>query len=173
MAARKSLGFWVPRTLDPEVSRHRACWAYLSGCGLPKIVIYAAYFHDSEGPSQRNCAILEAIGGHIADHNLGWCVGADFNMEPETIANTGLLEAIGGRIAAGAESTGTCTAATPASNIDFFIVDRRLQDALAEVRIITNSTLTTHRSIRLHWKPKMHEIRIRTLKTKELPQPEW
>ena len=121
----------MPKTENHVVSNHRACWAYLSGCGLPKIVIYAAYFHDSEGPSQRNCAIIESIGGHNADHNLGWCVGADFNMEPKTLANTGLLEAIGGRVAAGADGIGTCTAAIPASNIDYSIVDRRLQDALA------------------------------------------
>ena len=126
------------------VSSHRGGWAYLSGCGLPKIVIYAAYFHDSEGPPQRNCAILEAMGGHITDHNLGWCVGADFNMEPDTIANTGLLGAIEGRVAAGPASTGTCTAATPASNIDYFMVDRRLWDVLEEVKIITNITLKTH-----------------------------
>ena len=37
------------------------------------------------------------------------------------------------------------------------------------MRIITNSTLKTHRPVRLHWKPKMQEVRIRTLKTKKLP----
>ena len=81
---------------------------------------------------------------------MGWCVGADFNMEPDTIASTGLLGAIGGRIAAWPANTGTCTAATPASNIDYLIVDRRLQDALGEVEIITNSTLKTHRPVRLN-----------------------
>ena len=165
IAARKSLGLWVPKNSNQLVSEHRACWAYLSGCGLPKIVKYAAYLHDSEGPLQRICRILEAIGGHITDHNSGRCVGADLNMEPDRIASTGLLGAIGGRIAAGFASIGTCAAATPASNIDCFIVDRRL----GEVRIITDSTLKTHRPIRLHWKPKMEEIRIRMLKTKKLP----
>ena len=72
-------------------------------------------------------------------------------------------------MAAGPASTGTCAEATPASNIDYFIVGRRLQDALGEVKIITNSTLKTHRPVRLYWKPKMEEIRIRTLETKKLP----
>ena len=71
-------------------------------------------------------------------------MGADFNIEPETIADTGLLEATGGRIATAAASTATCIAATPASNIDHFM------------------------PVWLHWKPKMQEIRIRTLRTKKL-----
>ena len=72
-------------------------------------------------------------------------VGADFNMEPKTIADTGLLSTIGGRIAAGPEEIGTCTAATPASNIDYFIVDKRLQDVLSSVRVVTTSALKTHK----------------------------
>ena len=43
--ARKSLGLWAPKMSNQVMSNHRACWAYLSACGLPKIVIYAAYSH--------------------------------------------------------------------------------------------------------------------------------
>jgi len=164
IVARRQMGLWTPEGEQPVVVNHRVCSAMLSASGLPSIMVYAAYLHDSEGPTERNCGILEAIDHHKSKHNLGWVVGADFNMEPKTIADTGLLNVMGGRVAAGPEEIGTCTAATPASSIDYFIVDSRLQSVLSSVSIVTTSALKTHRPVQLKWKPNPQEVRVETLK---------
>ena len=82
IVARKQLGLWTPKGEQPVVVKNRVCWVLLSACGLPRIMVDAAYLYDSEGPVERICSILEAINHHSSTHNLGLCVGTQDHGGP-------------------------------------------------------------------------------------------
>eukprot|EP00973_Karenia_brevis_P042644 5902334-Karenia_brevis.AAC.1 len=70
------------------------------------------------------------MGNKSMKEKLIWIAGADWNMFPETLAETGAVEAIRGRLLAGPSTIGTGTAAIPPSNLDYFMCDQKLQPLL-------------------------------------------
>ena len=83
-------------------------------------------------------------------------------MPAGTLWGSGWAQRLGAVLVTAEGHTCTANPLNP-SNIDYFVTDRRLQDALG------NIALRTHRPVRFYWKPKMEEIRIRTLRVKKLP----
>ena len=62
------------------------------------VYIISAYFWCSEGASQRNLALLQAIARHVRQLHGPWILAADFNFPPSLLEGTGWPRLVEGYI---------------------------------------------------------------------------
>ena len=85
--------------------------------GVPAFVAASAYLKTGiGGAAPYNLQLLEFVG------QVPWLLGADFQLSPQALADTRFPEAARAKIVADMNPVGTCTNATGASIIDFFVL---------------------------------------------------
>ena len=106
------------------------------------VALINAYFYTTEGLSERNWAILGAIG--IFTHSLGipWILAADFNMSPDVIAASGWLESVAGSLVFPQDVT--CHAKGAGSIIDYFVVSSNIKPLVKSIRTKKATTNKVH-----------------------------
>ena len=105
--------------------------------------LISAYFRCSEGASQYNLDLLQAIGKVVRQLHGPWLLAADFNFPPSILRNTGWLGLVGGHIVA--TNAATCKGAED----DYFVVDLRLKSAVLGIALVNDTGAGPHSAVRL------------------------
>ncbi len=111
-------------------------------------------------------------------------VGADYNMQPQTLVGTGLLAELGADVVAAANPRGTCRTRTAARNYDYFLAGGQVKGIIESVRTIEGSGNKTHTPVQLALQPQataLKALHLRSpprLPTERVfgplpPPPEW
>ena len=139
--SRKCFALDKSNGLELAEDPHRAKFAASSvadGC-----LLISLYLKDGEGMSPYNRALLEGLAAELARTDKQWIIGADANMSPQALAESGWVDMVGGHIIA--PDLPTCTSDT----FDFFIVSSELRKAVHGVQVITNASSFPHSPVRL------------------------
>jgi len=86
--------------------------------GLCRIVVYAAYFVCGVGWSALNRDLADIIARHCIGHGRPWIIGADWNMDPDELAQTGFPDNISATILAPTNED-TCVSPGCSRTLDF------------------------------------------------------
>jgi hypothetical protein len=158
IVAPRSVG-WAPPANDgrwdwsPIRSPGRVTAAWLEAgtkCGL---LLVSLYLWTSEGMSARNLGLLEQALVTASRHGSPWIIGMDANVSPEalTVAASRLLERFGAVVKNAGEATFSPGRGAP-SELDFFLVDCRIADAVEKVEIELAIPSRPHKAVRLDLK---------------------
>eukprot|EP00973_Karenia_brevis_P048836 6774687-Karenia_brevis.AAC.1 len=109
------------------------------------IDIMCGYLHTGEGLGARNAAILAEVSRYVSITGRPFVMGADWNMSVDMLARSRWLRSVNGIIVAGPASVGTCTSATPASNIDFFVIHASLRHLVHGAATSITASTKPHR----------------------------
>ncbi len=127
--AQDFCGLRHPDSGPSEVVPGRVVSAAVEAPSMRPFVGYAAYFHDGQELGRDNLGLIASIAAHFqsqGDDRLQFIVAADFNMQPTTIARSGLASQMRGAVVAPSNARGTCRTRTSARTIDFFSTCRHL-----------------------------------------------
>ena len=91
-----------------EMVEHRLVAGLVQVPGQQEFVAYSGYFFCGQGMSEANCQILQRLGEHVQVHKKCFILGADFNMGPEVVLETGLCDRLDARLVVPDSKVGTC-----------------------------------------------------------------
>ena len=122
--------------------------------GLPCLNMYMRH---SEGLSLANMTILDHAA--VALNTVGgpWIAAGDFNMSPQTLAESGWLKTVGGVIMA--PKVATCGENT----YDYFIVHHSLAHAVVAIQRLDDAGLFPHFPVRMLIKGNARRFMVRKL----------
>ncbi len=146
-------------TADAECglsSRVHARW--MGGIVRGGIHLITAWPHHTEGPSPRNLDLLDQLAQVVHSMSGPWIIGADWNMDPCTLAATGWLDVIDG--VAVIPNGSTCGAAC----LDYFVVPRMFAHAIAGISVIGDAGFHPHKPVRLYIKADARALKVRRLR---------
>ncbi len=132
-------------------------WALgrLTGCWVQAgartgILFISIYCWSTEGASDRNIALVEAAFALAAEFGGLWLLAGDFNMVPSqlTSAMGRLLERAGASVQCAGEPT-NYPARGEARELDYFLIDVRLREAVKSVKVHASLTGNPHRAVLL------------------------
>ena len=115
--------------------------------GIP-IAVFSVYLFCGEGLSKRNLDILSALLVAVLSLDQPWCIGGDFNLEPQDLISSGFLEKAGGELAASCQAT--CFQAN--TELDYFVVSQALSAYARSVRICEGAPCWPHAPVALSLK---------------------
>lgn len=150
--ARNWCGLGPVATGETVVCEARAMVCQCSIPGLAQFAAASVYLHDGEGASQRNISILEKIGCRVAELNLPFVIGADFNMDPNLLDCTMFADKLRATICAYDGSLGTYTHPNGVSNIDYFVASSAMAAVVHSVGLASDLPMPKdhgHRGVRL------------------------
>ncbi len=168
---RSYLGLSRPPWGDQVVAEGRIVAATVEALSCRPMVVAAVYLKDGEGMSATNRALLAKLGERLRGLGHGdveferrasampYLVGADFNMSPQEVVESGWLAELDGHVFAVKSARGTCRTAGKQSNIDFFAVSNGLGKAVAEVSTVEGGALCTHVPVKLRFHPRITSLR--------------
>ena len=78
---------------------------------------------------------------------MPWLLGANFNMSPARIKESGVLRMMKAELVHTDESIGTCFQAIVATTLDFFIVSSGFASAVKDVTVEIRARTTPHRPV--------------------------
>ena len=87
---------WPPPMGGQDFWKHRGLAVIVNAGGLSPVLFCSCCFHDNSiakaksGPA--NLRMLVGLASYAKSINLQFCVGADWNMEPDVLAGTGFLK---------------------------------------------------------------------------------
>ena len=114
--------------LSPRGSEGRLSVAWVDGVLRGGVMVLSVYLWHTEGLTDRNMDLLNAVGEAVARFGGPWVLGGDMNLTPEDLACApDWLRRIGGVIQSPGEIT--CKSASGGRTIDFFVVDGRVSSA--------------------------------------------
>ena len=128
------------------------------------IFVISLYLWCSEGMSKRNLDILQSLASIIRQLHGPWCIGAHFNCTPAALTKTGWLRLVGGVI----KATGQATCKSIED--DFFVVDRKLDQAVEAAAIVRDTGAKPHSAVRLWIRGSARKDLVRT--SVQPPKPE-
>ena len=135
--------------ISPARSPGKLTAAWLDGAIKGGILIVSAYLWHSEGATHRSLELLHAAGDAAASHGGPWLIAGDFNTTPEEMvgdeATSAWLHRLGGTIVA--PSSPTCRSSEGGRVIDFFIIDKRIAHAVAEVFVAVDLASSPHSAV--------------------------
>ena len=120
-------------------------------------VLGFAYFHCAEGLSPRNLRLLEEMARVLQGLTGPWCVGGDWQMEPEVLLRSGFARLVKGVIFA--PSTPTCRGHV----IDYFVVSENVRSAVQGARRLDDTPFEPHSPVRIFIKAAPREDRVRKM----------
>ena len=152
--------------LSPARSPGKLTAAWLDGGLKGGMVIVSPYLWHSEGVTHRNLELLQAAGDLVVGHGGPWLMGGDFNMTPEELtsdeAARAWLDKIGGRIVA--PKSPTCRSPDGGRVIDFFIIDRRIAHAVADVFVAVDFASSPHSAVVVRLQRSATSVLMRMLR---------
>ena len=157
IAAKSRIGMGLcPGGGGVEIVPGRLAAVHLATIAKGGIVGYSVYLWPSEGLSERNVGILRELGEHAASHGKAWVAGGDWNMDPEALCSSRWPERLRAYVKAVTDPMGTCNKGEAGSNIDFFVVERRLVHVVEEPRVDDTSRPNPHRLVEVTIQGKAH-----------------
>ena len=144
VAVRQHVGHSNPPNLpwhDGMDSRVRVSW--ISALCKGRLFVISLYLWHSEGLSQRNLDILQHVAWLVGKLHGPWIIAADWNMSPGTLKASGWLNLVGGGICS--PGVATCHA----SEYDFFVICRGLQQSVVGVFRINDAGFGPHSPVRI------------------------
>ncbi len=185
--ARAYMGLRHPDRGNAIVSEAHAVAAVVEPPASRPFMGYAAYFHNGQGLSKTNLELAASIGAHWeaqADSSLQLMIGADFNMEPEVFARSGLSRRVWGRLVVPPTRRGTCRTRTKAATYDFFYMSAALAELVSEVATVEGTGIKTHAPTLATFHPRLAALKALMLRappnlpTEEVygprpPPPSW
>jgi len=132
-----------------DVVPHRVKCCYVRAGALGHVAIYSVYLHSGKGLGVDNCQILGQIGKHAKAHGLPYIAGGDWQICKDVLLASAFPAAMGAIVVASMDPGGTCTSSSGDSNIDYFLVDKRLRHAILSISTIDNAGFRPHRPVRL------------------------
>ena len=153
----------------PDLVEGRLVRGLVEVPGYPVLAVYSGYFHTGLELQQPNLELLAEVGRDSESLGCPFVLAADFNMEPEVLANAGFLEKSRAEMVFTNQAQGTCRGSSGGTRlIDFFVVDRDLSRAISRVSYDEESVLHPHRPVKLEFYPRVS--RLKTLGFR-LPDP--
>ncbi len=150
----------------PQVGSHvwhdaRAVAGVIDAPSFRPLILVSAYLHAGQGPSPANLRILADIGEAFKAQGEGWqmAMGADANMEPEDLAETGFDRRAKVTLMYPATERGTFRTAATASTLDYFAVSDPLAAAVETVGTVEASGVKGHVPVVLRFKPRATALR--------------
>ncbi|HIL38396.1 MAG TPA: endonuclease/exonuclease/phosphatase family protein, partial [Planctomycetes bacterium] len=122
---RRHMCIWEDPLIPSRPAGARATVVVVAGDGLAPFVVASVYAAVGEGPSPSNCRLIKDVLVPIIARGLPWLVGADWNMDPETLRLMDLPKFSGSRIISDGTGVGTCTAGKTPTTIDYFLVSSK------------------------------------------------
>ena len=148
--ARDWIGIGWPPGRGPTHYESRVLVALIECPGVPAFLAASAYLKTGiGGPAPYNLQLLEFVGQVTSCHRLPWLLGADFQMSPQSLAETRFPEAARARIVADMNPVGTCTSASGTSIIDYFIVTEDFADVVGQATTILDAITAPHRPVQI------------------------
>ncbi len=153
---RDWLGLRHPHRGGHRWHQSRACAGIVDAPGYRPLVVVSAYCHHGQGASDANVQLLAGIGAHFTALGPGWSmlVGADFNMQPQALAGTGVPAEMDADIVASSSARGTCRTRTAARNYDYFLAAGEVRRIVSRVGTVEGSGNKTHTPVQLALEPK-------------------
>ena len=104
------------------------------------MVVVSVYLQHGIGVTAHNIETLAGLGRYLNDLAVPWVAGGDWNTPHTELSDAGWTQSVRGAAAAGPDATGTCRGARGGwSNIDYFVVPRTLQAAVAATRVVLDA----------------------------------
>ena len=159
VAARAKIGLgYAPGDSSGVVVEGRIAAAHVAAGCKGGLVCYTVYLYPSEGLSDRNVKLLESLAIHARGHGKPWLAGGDWNMEPLALEEAQWPLKMGAVIRAVSDPIGTCAKGAIGSNIDYFLVDRRLKWVAAEPQVDMSFRPNPHRPVNILVAGKAHSF---------------
>jgi len=136
-----------------------------SAPGLGSLAIYSAYCLCGVGLNHTNKDLIGKIHEFNAVHGLPWMCGADWNMQPNDLAESGLLGVMKAKIIAPEDPT--CIAPTSLRTLDFFMVDELIYDGFEHPTVIDDSVTRPHRPTQTSIKADLKEAKVMKFRTNQ------
>ena len=160
VAVAARVGFGMAATELPQriqFDRTRIAHRHVGIMCRGGVHMFSVYLHTAQGMSEHNKELLRQVARVVRLVRGPWVIGVDWNMAPEVLAESGWINEVEGRIIA--TKAPTCGA----SKLDFFVVDRRLGQAVAYIKRLTGFGTSPHHLVRLAVKSGMRKLMVRTL----------
>ena len=158
VAARACLGY---QPTGPGVMRsgvtHRVAHAWIAAVCKGGVHVISVYLRHSEGLSQENITILDAVACFIDTLRGPWLITGDFNMEPDVLRSSGWTQVIGGQLHVAEQ--GTCND----RKYDYFVVDQALSPYVRSVRRLDYHACNPHFPVRLVLSGDARRMAVRKL----------
>ncbi len=184
--ARPSMGLSLPRVGGHIIVPHRAVAACVEPPGHRLTTLVSLYLEDGKGVGRANLEHLAAVGNFLEAQGEGipFIAGGDFQSEPGDLAAVGFASRTAGEIVAAGSPRGTCRSGRHASEIDYFIVQKRMAVGVESVTTVETAGTRPHVPVRLTFIPRMVSARALVLRqpprisTERVfgplpPPPEW
>ena len=147
--------------------RLMAGWSPLAMAG--GCMVINSYWWCGEGLSIRNLSLMDAIKDLVTFYAQPYVLGADFNLEPALLEETGWLKDIGGVLIHTGEVT--CTGTGAGSNFDYFVVAQSIAHGFGKAKLVEDTGISPHTPVKVEaelalrtkkiytfWKPKAFEL---------------
>ena len=116
-------------------AKGRTTRAILEWKGIGPIHFISVYLETGGKLTNNNLQILADISSELAKTGALFWIGGDFQIDSSWLEDIGWLRTVHGRLRAGSKHIGTCTMASPATNIDYHIVHKKLSHMVSEAQI--------------------------------------
>ena len=143
VACRSHVGMCHPRVQGWEYDGTRIHHSHIGAVCRGGIHCFSIYLYNSEGLTDRNRALLLDIARLLRGIRGPWVVMGDWNLAPEVLQAAGWVEEVCGKIIC--PSVPTCKK----SVIDYFVIDRRLLQAVKYVKRMEGFGITPHYPVRM------------------------
>ena len=152
---------------QPQViAQGRMVAGLVNAIGNLTLVVYSGYLYESEGLSERNFQLLQAVAENAKGHALPWVLGADFNMPPDRLQQSGFLAKADAAIVHTKLLIGTCFQAVVPTTLDYFVMCSKLAGAVKDVRVQMEARTSPHRPVVLTFHEGLFSV-----KTFQMVQP--
>ncbi len=165
--ARAYMGLRHPDCGNAIVSEAHAVAAVVEPPASRPFMGYAAYFHNGQGLSRTNLELAASIGAHWesqSDSSLQLIIGADFNMEPEVFARSGLSRKIWGRVVVPPTRRGTCRTRSKAATYDYFYMSAAFAELVRDVETVEGTGIKTHAPTLATFHPRLAALKALMLR---------
>ena len=155
---RKGTGIWpIDNSGIAGEFLHRLTLAWVDAVVRGGVNCMSIYLRSAEGMSAANQAILEQAAAALNAFTGPWITGGDWNIPPETLADSRWLDIVGG--VTFATQLPTCNDNT----YDYFVVHHSLAHAVVGVQRLENGGMNPHWASRLVLRGDARRIAIREL----------
>ncbi len=158
VAVRSHIGLgWAPGDDTAVLVEGHIVVAHVAALVKGGYVNYTVYLHTREGMSDRNQQLVQTIGEHAAAHGRPWVAGGDWNVEPQELQESAAFAGLGGVVvSSGAPTCFSGEGGETKSELDYFVVDRRIASHFGTPGVDLEADTRPHRPVRVEVRGKLH-----------------
>ena len=140
-----------------EAGAHRAVAGVIDLGQGASFSVASLYCAVSEGPSEANLDLVASVVQGLQGAGHQWLVGADWNMWPAALCDTGIAEQAAACVVA--TGRGTCKGALRRTELDYFLVWESLARGVASVRLRDERASGVHTPVELALRDKLPALK--------------